>query len=386
MYISRLILKNWRNFKSVDTELCNRVFIVGPNASGKSNFLDAIRFLRDISRTGLQSAVEEHGGISKIRCLAARKHSDIEIEFHLSEYGNINPAWRYALSFAQIGGGIFETRAKIKFEKVWDENGQLLLNRPDKNTDLKDEKLLEFTHLEQATSNAKFRDVAEFLADIQYLHVVPQLIKDSKSFLRADKKDDYYGRDLIERINRVNEKTRHSYLRKIENALKSAVPQLKNLALIKDKMGIPHLQALYEHWRAKGARQWEDQFSDGTLRLIGFLWSLMDGTKPILLEEPEISLHTSIIAHLPEIIARLQKKKSGIRQIFISTHSAELLSNKGIGAEEVLLLNPSIKGTEVRRADTLSDVEALLKSDMSIGEAVIPKTAPKNIHQLTLQF
>ncbi|MFW5773293.1 MAG: AAA family ATPase, partial [Tangfeifania sp.] len=48
MIISRIKLKNWKNFKEIDVQLRNRIFIVGPNASGKSNFLDVFRFLRDI--------------------------------------------------------------------------------------------------------------------------------------------------------------------------------------------------------------------------------------------------------------------------------------------------------------------------------------------------
>ncbi|MBC2694921.1 MAG: AAA family ATPase [Desulfobacteraceae bacterium] len=76
MIISQIKMKNWRNFRNVDTPLGRRMFLVGANALGKSNFLDALRFLRDIAKTeggGLQRAVSERGGISKIRCLAARK-------------------------------------------------------------------------------------------------------------------------------------------------------------------------------------------------------------------------------------------------------------------------------------------------------------------------
>ena len=87
MIISRVILKNWRNFAEVDVEFGERVFFVGPNASGKSNLLDVFRFLRDIAKPGggLQKAVEDRGGLSKIRCLAARRHPDVEIEVYLSE-------------------------------------------------------------------------------------------------------------------------------------------------------------------------------------------------------------------------------------------------------------------------------------------------------------
>ena len=53
MIISRFLLKNWKNFQEIDVPLKNRVFLIGPNASGKSNFLDALRFLRDVAEDGL---------------------------------------------------------------------------------------------------------------------------------------------------------------------------------------------------------------------------------------------------------------------------------------------------------------------------------------------
>ncbi|TEU15991.1 MAG: chromosome segregation protein SMC, partial [Anaerolineales bacterium] len=52
MRFSRIKLENWRNFQEADVPLQNRVFLVGANASGKSNFLDAFRFLRDIVMPG----------------------------------------------------------------------------------------------------------------------------------------------------------------------------------------------------------------------------------------------------------------------------------------------------------------------------------------------
>ncbi|HUQ93914.1 MAG TPA: AAA family ATPase, partial [Bryobacteraceae bacterium] len=81
MIISRLALKNWRNFRVLEVPLTDRVFIIGPNASGKSNLLDALRFLRDIAKPGggLQRAISQRGGVSKVRCLAARKEPDIEL-------------------------------------------------------------------------------------------------------------------------------------------------------------------------------------------------------------------------------------------------------------------------------------------------------------------
>ncbi|WP_293146313.1 MULTISPECIES: AAA family ATPase [unclassified Microcoleus] len=47
MIISHIALKNWRNFQSVNVDLRDRVFLVGPNACGKSNFLDSFRIYND---------------------------------------------------------------------------------------------------------------------------------------------------------------------------------------------------------------------------------------------------------------------------------------------------------------------------------------------------
>ena len=48
MRFSKIHLENWRNFTRADALLQQRMFLVGPNASGKSNLLDVFRFLRDL--------------------------------------------------------------------------------------------------------------------------------------------------------------------------------------------------------------------------------------------------------------------------------------------------------------------------------------------------
>jgi predicted ATPase len=106
MHFTRLQLKNWRNFVSVDLPMGERMFITGPNASGKSNLLDAFRFLRDLAKTGggLQQAVRERGNLSKIRCLAARQYPDVEIEVELAEPGaTTSNSWRYSIGLRHEG-------------------------------------------------------------------------------------------------------------------------------------------------------------------------------------------------------------------------------------------------------------------------------------------
>ena len=149
MFVSRLKLKNWRNFKQADNILLQqRQFIVGPNASGKSNLLDVFRFLRDIAKAeggGLQKAVSERGGVSKIRCLAARSDPEIVIDIALSDNPDEESIWRYAIGLKQESRGY--RQPILSFERVWKNNKQLL-NRPDQE-DRKDKERLKQTYLEQ---------------------------------------------------------------------------------------------------------------------------------------------------------------------------------------------------------------------------------------------
>jgi predicted ATPase len=120
MIISRLVLRNWRNFRDLDTEFRERVFVIRPNASGKSNLLDVFRFLRDIAKPGggLQRAIVQRGGLSMVRCLAARKEPDVEIEVELSNGGS-GPTWRYAIGITQEVRGY--RQPILRYEKVWHE-------------------------------------------------------------------------------------------------------------------------------------------------------------------------------------------------------------------------------------------------------------------------
>ena len=51
--ISELKIRNFKSLESVDLKLGHFNLLVGANASGKSNFLDALRFLQGVSSSGL---------------------------------------------------------------------------------------------------------------------------------------------------------------------------------------------------------------------------------------------------------------------------------------------------------------------------------------------
>ena len=373
---SRLRLWNWKNFSDVDVSIRDRMFIVGPNASGKSNFLDAFRFLRALASPGggLQEAVRRRGGVKAIRCLAARRWNDVKVHVDL-QGAKCGTSWEYVLAFRQESER--RSRPLVHTECVL-RNGQEIVRRPDEE-DRKDRERLTQTALEQVSANRAFRDVALFFASTRYSHIVPQLVRDRDRYVGRSK--DPHGGDFLEQIAKLPESKRETRMKRIEKVLRIAAPQFEEIELWHDDHGAPRLRGKYRHWRPSGAWQTEERFSDGTLRLIGFLWAAMERRKgPLLLEEPELSLHAAIVRMVPQMLARAQHRTG--RQMFLATHSSELLSDEGIGLDETLLLSPGSEGTAVTPAGSHQEIRDLLEGGLSLGDIVIPKTRPDDVQRL----
>lgn len=316
MYISRLKLRNWRNFTNVDVNLNEIVYVIGPNASGKSNLLDVFRFMREIVNPkggGLWQAIDTRGGLKKIRSLAARKTPWVELEFEFREdLQTIEgpPEWRYLLRINHEDRG--KHRPIVFKEEVWKKHSKLL-ERPDKDDESDPERKIQ-THLEQINMNSEFREVFNFFSDVLYLHLVPQLLKFSDQLSLRHLESDPFGQGLLDEIAQTQKRTRNFRLRSIENILLKVIPNFEQLRFIKDEAtGRPHLEMLYNHWRPNAGWQREDQFSDGTLRLLAMLWTLLASNRMILLEEPELSLHKAIVEQIPDLLykTRQRRKKSG---------------------------------------------------------------------------
>src|SRR5712691_1775648 len=65
-FISRVRLRNYKSIAECDVNLGPLTILIGPNASGKSNFLDALAFLARAIRTTPNQAIEERGGLDAI--------------------------------------------------------------------------------------------------------------------------------------------------------------------------------------------------------------------------------------------------------------------------------------------------------------------------------
>jgi len=384
MLISKLQLQNWRNFKHIEVDLRDRVFIIGSNASGKSNLLDVFRFLRDIAKPGsggLQGAVMERNGMTKLRSLLARKNPVVSIMVELSHKVDEPPAWRYSLSIKSEGKG--QQRVIVHSEKTEDlKNSKLVFERPNDEDRADPERLTE-TNLEQVNANKDFREVAQFFSSLTYLHLVPQLLKHGELGHGSQLAHDPFGQSFLERIAKTPDRTRNIRLQKIEAALKACVPNMRDLRFERDPAtGTPHLSALYKHWRPDAGWQREDQFSDGTLRLLGIMWSLLDGDSLLLLEEPELSLNEAIVRQIPPLLWQMRRKSKHQRQVFVTTHSEALLTHPSIEPRDVVRLKLTPDGTVVDPASR-EELE-LVEAGYTVAEVMVKKIDPAQAEQLSI--
>ncbi len=376
--LTRIALNNWRNFKKVELPLGKRLFVVGPNASGKTNLLDAIRFLRDIAAPGgsLIRAIADRRGLKHLRSLHAGMLSNVLVEVEMEVEG---ARWRYTLELA--GSETGKKPLRIAQETVV-HGDQPVLARPNA-ADKKDERLLTQTHLEQISQNAKFRPLADALASVVHIHVVPQVARTPARAEEFSKKD-APGSDFIDQLAKLPNGRQRSTLARIEKSLRIAVPRFSELKVTRDDVGRPHLEAKYEHWRRRGGWQNEQEFSDGTLRLIGLLWAIDAGASPLLLDEPELSLHKEVVRQIPRLLAQAADRSE--RQIFVSTHSAEMLTGRGIDLSEIAILFPSEYETNVSLGSAQPELIGMYRSGVPLERIVMSMTKPNRIEQLSLSM
>ena len=313
MRITHLHLINWRNFPDVEFDLGERLMVVGANASGKSNLLDAFGFLSDVASYGggLASAIDARGGIGAVRnAHTSHDHARCDVTCDVT-MAHGDDVWRYRLSIRGVGPS---TRlAQVADETVW-LNGTVLLRRPDGN-DRDDLRCLEQTHLEQVSINRQFRMIADFLAQ---------------------------AGDLPSTCGSVD----HGH---VERAMHAAIPDAGPLPPASDGFAV----------------------SDGTRALAGLLQTLMVTSTTgglLLLDGPEQLLNPAIVRRLPEMFATAGQ--DGATQLVLSTHAREILDDETIRASEILVLQPTRGGATARLLCDVPQVRSQLTAGIPVSEVV----------------
>ncbi|HWE61263.1 MAG TPA: AAA family ATPase, partial [Chloroflexota bacterium] len=82
--ITRVVIENYKSIAVCDVRLEPLIFLVGRNGAGKSNFLDAFRFLAEALQSSLDAAMRTRGGFETICFKTEEPQAYFRMHFELS--------------------------------------------------------------------------------------------------------------------------------------------------------------------------------------------------------------------------------------------------------------------------------------------------------------
>ena len=330
--ITRVQVKNFRNLADIDVQLGPLTVLVGRNGTGKSTFLDALRFVRDALRLGLDTAISQRDGVSAIR----RRSSNVEIN-HLEiglEVEEDNGAAYYSFVIfreqdekSYVKHELLEVTYSGQSKKVLFEtrDGKWITSPNDvwMPSETASEILIDTDDLMLPTLCRFFRDLrAPFnhIIATNFYAVFPNTLRTpqrltSEAVLAED------GKNLATTLRDI--KKHSQFYPDLATALGRVVEGVREIR-VQDVGG--YLVTELEHEMGNGQTAWFPlaQESDGTLRVLGLLAALYQGAPHslIAIEEPELSIHPGALAVLSEVIEEAATRS----QVLITTQSPDLIS------------------------------------------------------------
>ena len=410
--ITRVEIEGFKSFGSPGEtiELSPLNLVVGPNASGKSNFVGALRFLQECIRSNAEIAVNDLGGVNEVRNRSQRRAKspnllrigvilDDEFKFFSAGDGAVAASteaetkeevrisdFSYSLSIDL--GGKEDERPEIVDEvltaNVYNKgNSDTYEMRRDVDSvsvknPLEDESsrpsgiAVPDTERIRPAVNVGFFSLPllmfkRFVETWSFFNISPHTARQSYKE-RPDASLGMFGENLAVMLRRLESQNGKKELERISGMLRGVIPGFKSVRALKE-----------DHAGRWGLRVEEDHISglfsptgvsDGTIRLIALMVVANLGTKQpgvIAIEEPENGLHPHILKHLIDIF----RETSKTTQIIATTHNPEFLNH--VAPKEVLFCGTVDGVTKVRRADSLKEIESFRKH-FSLGELYVQGT------------
>ena len=387
--LTHIAITNWRNFAHIEFDMSSRLFVVGPNSSGKTNLLAALRFLSDVARLGLAAASENWGGPERyFRSGTDSASFTVTVDVDTRQI-------TYDLSLQRLTGipgeNVLEgDQLRILEPRVLDDRADLFswkdvaeLFGCDPTHGRKGEADTSFLPSEYAGEKLLIdgeevpviRDAKQvrlgasyfrkMLAGIRYIHPNPK-----KMLERADRYDPDHGTGFFQHAGRFPDQQLDAVVDRIRPIMASVVPEIPNLSY--QRMGLGTEVVFFSDTPVRGASgvYSHEQFSEGTLRLLGLLFDLATlprDTSVVLIEEPETFLQSSVVRSLPLLLAEVAMNRNV--QMVISTHSPELIDSELVLPSQVLML---------RSENDATTGELLSQSNDPRIKAVVSARLPKS--------
>jgi len=359
-FLRRVRIKNYKSIGKCDVSPGGLTVLVGRNGSGKSNFLDALRFVVDGLQTSLDHAIKARGGIDEVRRRSTGHPHNFGIELELNL-----PDWQTASYGFEIGS---QPKAgfSVKRERLEIRNGNgdiaarySLENGAFTSFDGPKDSALPRTfsdrlYLVTLSGLSEFRTCYDYLLSMGFYNLNPEQTQevqspDSGALLRRD------GSNIASVIARLAEDSPQTKTR-IGEYLAKIVPDISEV----NRVALGHRESLEFKQKVKGSKYpWKfyaANMSDGTLRSLGILvaaMQLVDREKEIRLvgiEEPETALHPAAAGALMDSL----REASTRTQVLLTTHSPDLLDRFDPDNDSMIVVQANQGVTNIGPVDPAS--------------------------------
>lgn len=354
VFLTRVVLRNYKSIAACDVKLSPLTYLVGANGSGKSNFIDALHFVRDALNGSLDNAINERGGLSEVRRRSSGHptHFGIRVEFNLptGEQG------LYAFAVGALPSSGYEVQREEcsiggtgKGPYFLLEHGKLIKSSETSFPTVTADRLA----LVSASGLAVFRPVYDALIAMGFYNLNPKVIRELQKpqdgrLLKPS------GENIASVIGHLA-RTNPDALKIIEEYLHAVVPMVHGV----ERQVVGPMESLSFQQDMAGAKYpWKflaQNMSDGTLRALGVLTALFQGNSDhspslIGIEEPETALHPAASAALREALVRAAERT----QVLVTSHSPDLLDDLAIPADALLVVASEEGATRVALVDGAS--------------------------------
>ncbi|MCA9526573.1 MAG: AAA family ATPase [Myxococcales bacterium] len=368
-FITRVRLHNYKSIADCDVQLGELTFVVGPNGSGKSNFLDALRLVADALNAPLDHAIRDRGGINDVRRRSQGHPNNfsIRLDFVLPD----GAPGHFAFEVHAPAKGVFQIKKEqcsagvMPTERYVVESGVLtectVASPPAVGG-------ADRFYLVNLSGHPAFRPVFDALSNMGFYNPVPAVIRE----VQPPHPGQILGRDghnLASVLGRLEE-TSPAIKERVESFLAKVVPGTEGVR----RESFANKETLEFRQVVQGSkaawRFYANSMSDGTLRALAVLVALFqtrgDGSSPVPLvgiEEPESALHPYATSVLLEALQEASRKT----QVIVTSHSPDLLDNKGLRDDQILAVE-SNGGTTTVGAVSPGAREAIRQQLYTPGE------------------
>jgi predicted ATPase len=407
MSIKKIKISNFKSFKDVEVELGNFNVFIGANASGKTNFIQIFRFLRDLAIHGLENAISLQGGIDYLRNINLKDKNEFSLEVVLDDKGLlqvVSALWdllerEEKKEKKELKIKVYETIYKIvikftgekqnfkpienkviqKFyvfkseskEKI--DEGEIIFSIDRGRLKIEDIKLENLPVREKLLKIVKsLYALSKFLKLLEFL--VPELESDV-SFRKnmvfvSPNPDNFFKNILICDFDPKLSKRAIAMTGKVEleeDGSNLAIV-LKNIISNKDDKErlsklvnyvLPYVEdfdiekladksiilKLKEKYN-KSIDLPSYLISEGTINIIGLIVALFfDKRNIVIIEEPERNIHPHLISKIVDIMKDVATNPTEKKQIIITTHNPEIVKHAGL--ENLFLVSRDKEGFSV---------------------------------------